>query len=922
VINFQALAGSPSISSTTPLAPGAVTTFLPNALVPHPNGIVFDPAGHLFVLGGFQCNLLGNHTPTDYCGATTHAYLYQLDPTTGAILKQSTNFDVTDTLDGLAYDPKTGDLFATSEGGGVIYRINIAAFLASANLTYAPPVWASGLPAAITNTNEVFGPDGIMSDGKGNLFVADRDSGNSTNMFVYQCSSTTAATGSCTQTNQIFGVDDLTQLSVNPPVITRSFNPNPILAGAGNDTVLTITVTNPNNNVSLFNVTFNDTLPVGPPAVTVAATPGLATTCPGGTAIISGATAGSGTISMPAPGITLNPSASCTVTVHVTAPVAGNYPNTVTVTSSNGGPGTPGTSTLVVQAVSTLVFQKTVSPSQIAVGGTAVVTFSISNPNLIAVTGVTLTDPLPPGTVVAPTIGLNNTCGGTFVPPLVSGATNFNLTGVSLAASGSPGSSCSVSFNMTVTGTGSVNNCANLTTTTPGIPPPAQSCVPLLLVGPPSIGKTFVPATINLNGTSVLTLTITNPPTNAATLIGITVTDPLPAGISVAATPNLVNNCAPGTVSGAIAGSTSLTLTGGTLAVGASCTISFNVTGTTPGSKTNITTTVTSSNGGPGNQGTAVLNVIAPPLILKAFTPASVGIGGGSTVTFTVTNPNSVTLTGIGFSDTFPAGMIAANPPNVVNTCTGTLTPIAAGGTTFTLTGATLAAGASCSITVSVGTTTTTPGQLCNTTTVITSIEGGPGGTATACLFVQPAPDDVYQIRYAANLNIGDSFVNFTNAGTLSGTDPSGRICVNVYAFDPAEEIISCCSCLVTPNGLTSLSVNRDIMGNTLTPGRPTSIVIKLLASTPVGGTCNASAPTSATLVRGMRAWGTTLHAMPAGAPSTYAIAETPFARAELSPSELAKLTSYCGFIQTVGSGFGQCASCPTSGAQGGASLK
>jgi hypothetical protein len=420
-----------------------------------------------------------------------------------------------------------------------------------------------------------------------------------------------------------------------------------------------------------------------------------------------------------------------------------------------------------------------------------------------------------------------------------------------------------------------------------------------------------------LNGTSVLTLTITNPAANTATLIGISVTDPLPAGVAIAATPNLVNNCPPGTVSGAIPGSSSFTLTGTTLAVGASCTISVNVTGTTPGSKTNLTSTVTSSNGGPGNQATGVLNVIGPPLISKAFVPASIGVGGGSTVTFTVTNPNAITLTGVGFSDTFPPGMAAANPPNAVNSCGGTLTPIAAGGTTFTLSGVTLAAGASCSVSINVTTSTNQPGQLCNTTTAVTSVEGGLGGTATACVFVQPPPDDVFQIRYAANLDVGDSFVNFTNAGTYAGEDPNGRICVNVYAFDPAEEIISCCACMVTPNGLQALSVNRDIMSNTLTPGRPTSITIKLLASTPIGGNCNPSSPTATNLVRGMRAWGTTLHAMPAGSAPAWAIGETPFARAELSPSELTKLTSYCGFIQASGSGFGVCRPCQ-SGALGG----
>ena len=44
-------------------------------------------------------------------------------------------------------------------------------------------------------------------------------------------------------------------------------------------------------------------------------------------------------------------------------------------------------------------------------------------------------------------------------------------------------------------------------------------------------------------------------------------------------------------------------------------------------------------------------------------------------------------------------------------------------------------------------------------------------------------------MNYAANLNIGDSFVDFTN----SGADNGANICVNLYAFDPAEELIGCC---------------------------------------------------------------------------------------------------------------------------------
>jgi hypothetical protein len=181
---------------------------------------------------------------------------------------------------------------------------------------------------------------------------------------------------------------------------------------------------------------------------------------------------------------------------------------------------------------------------------------------------------------------------------------------------------------------------------------------------------------------------------------------------------------------------------------------------------------------------------------------------------------------------------------------------------------------------------------------------------------VVPESDGVYQLRYLANLNVGDSYVNFTNAGTLNGFDPQGRICCNFYTFDPNEELISCCACACTPNGLYSLSARNDLISNTLTPGTPTSITVKTLSSLPLpGGICNAASPNAANLVRGMRIWATTLHlnTSVAGSPPVqvgYQLTETEFSKVELSVTELAKLTGFCAFIQANGSGFGICKSC------------
>jgi hypothetical protein len=178
-------------------------------------------------------------------------------------------------------------------------------------------------------------------------------------------------------------------------------------------------------------------------------------------------------------------------------------------------------------------------------------------------------------------------------------------------------------------------------------------------------------------------------------------------------------------------------------------------------------------------------------------------------------------------------------------------------------------------------------------------------------------------VRYASNLNVGDSVINLTNTGAATlptGLTTTGNICVNVYAFDANEEMISCCSCLVTPNGLNSLSAKTDLVSNTLTPGVPTSIVIKLLATVPLGlsptgtgGTCNAASPTLFNSTPGLAAWGTTLHALPT-TPITYGLTETPFEPSFLSIGELTKLSLFCGFIQSNGSGFGICKSCRTGG--------
>lgn len=195
--------------------------------------------------------------------------------------------------------------------------------------------------------------------------------------------------------------------------------------------------------------------------------------------------------------------------------------------------------------------------------------------------------------------------------------------------------------------------------------------------------------------------------------------------------------------------------------------------------------------------------------------------------------------------------------------------------------------------------------------------------------FAQPNAtlDTPFQVRYAANLTIGESYINITNTGAngapLLGPGfggASGNICVNVYAFDPGEELISCCSCLVTPDQTVNLGVNRDLTVKTLTGVVPTSVTVKLLATLAgtggSGSSCTNSAATitaaGTVIVSGMAAWGTTLHATPTA--GTYATTETAFTPSTLSVAETASIGGRCASILGNGSGFGVCNSCRAGG--------
>ena len=119
-----------------------------------------------------------------------------------------------------------------------------------------------------------------------------------------------------------------------------------------------------------------------------------------------------------------------------------------------------------------------------------------------------------------------------------------------------------------------------------------------------------------------------------------------------------------------------------------------------------------------------------PLTMAKNFNPSTVFVGGSSTTTMTVTitNPNSSTVTGISFSDTYPAGLV----PDVVGAYDCTPGSALFTGTGWSFSNVSLAPGASCSVPMLMH--ASMAGVIVNTTSQVTSTQTPAGGPASATL--------------------------------------------------------------------------------------------------------------------------------------------------------------------------------------------
>ena len=352
------------------------------------------------------------------------------------------------------------------------------------------------------------------------------------------------------------------------------------------------------------------------------------------------------------------------------------------------------------------VLSKSFSSPSITAGGNSTLTLTLSNPNTTSASMTSaLTDTFPAGLSVSGTASTN--CGGTVSAPV--GYSVVSLTDGVIPAGGS----CTVTVAVTAPAAGSYINSlpsgalqtSNGNNASPAVATLTVTPVPASVIVAPTLGKSFNPSTIAVDGVSTLVLTLSNSNSVIDTMTA-PLTDQMPAGMTV---DGAASTTCGGTVV-AIKGSTTVTLTGGVIPANGSCTVSVPISPDCGCLYYNSVSAgaLQTDNGSNAAAAVATLTVTqAPPpggtpTVSKFFYPAEILPGGSTTLTITLSNTDATaaTLTAP-FTDTLPSGMVVYGLPTTVpdNTCGGTLS--ASNGSAYvTLTGGQIPVNGSCAITV------------------------------------------------------------------------------------------------------------------------------------------------------------------------------------------------------------------------------
>ncbi|CRK56046.1 internalin, putative [Alloactinosynnema sp. L-07] len=496
-------------------------------------------------------------------------------------------------------------------------------------------------------------------------------------------------------------------INVNCPDVTVEKTTDTGTISAGDTARFTITVRNLGPGIA-FDVGVTDPLPAGITWTVNPPTPGCAIA--------------DNTLTCALGAIAPNASVAITVEGVTDAADCGTLPNTATVSATNDSnpANNTATATITVNCPDVTV-EKTTDTGTISAGDTARFTITVRNLGPGTASGITLTDPLPAGitwTINPATAGCAIT-NNTLTCDLGTLATNAS---VAITVEGiTDATDCGT---LTNTATVSATNETNTENNT-------ATAVITVNCSDVTVEKTTDTGTISAGDTARFTITVRN--LGPGTASGVTLTDPLPAGVTWAINP-ATQGCA-------IANST-LTCDLGTLATDASVTVTVeggtdaadcgNLLNTATVSATNETNT---SN----NTATATITVNCADVTVEKTTDTSEILAGDlARFTITVRNVGPGTAYAVRLDDPLPAGITWAENPDV--------TECAIANNTLTCDWPSLAPQGTVTVTVEGTTPEAECGTLTNTATVSAGNETNTeNNTATARITVTCLPNVIIE---------------------------------------------------------------------------------------------------------------------------------------------------------------------------------
>ncbi|MDO6514854.1 SdrD B-like domain-containing protein [Neptuniibacter sp. 2_MG-2023] len=837
-------------------------------------------AGDVCYNAGANCNQSSTSSSGSTAVETTVASATKrFDGTQNQTLSEGTITTLTFIISNISANPLTNvslsDTFPTDGSGQlqVASPANASSTCGPATITATPGATSVSMNGAIVPAREdtgtgasgscslsvdVIGPAGVYPN-------------------TAQVAGTQTFANGVTDTLDPFDTDTATLTYLSALSANKEFSPSAISSGGTSTVRITL---NNTSDTQLTNASLVDNLPSG---MTLANPVNAYTTCAGSSSF-SSANPGDSSISFTGANIAGN--GSCDVLFDVVATGSSNWINTLAagdITADGGIRNTTAVNaTLTFVAATNIAVAKTTNPSTLAFPGQeSQLTVTLTN-GTAETTGLKVVDyftvdglsgSAANGMVVATTPGLTTDCPNG-VLSAESGGESVAISGVSLPANGS----CTFSVNITAKTVGGITNIipVGAVVTDQGLTNNGAATTSLTTQSNIGVTKEFTPAVIEPGERSRLRVTLHN--ATPLSINEVSVTDTLPANVTVPASPNPQTSCLGGVVNYS---SNSVSLTSGSLAgtVGttvSTCYLEIDVTTNTGGTYVNTipagAVVATSGGSSATNEEPASAELFAKePLVthvafkdqtLDAGNPAGFTTdsattlaGTPATMTIYIENPNDEAVSGMNLVDALPSGVTIAPTPNASTTCIDGAVNATAAGTSVQLSGATLGATSSC--TVSVDVISNVSGSYVNDidSSEITTNEGVSNEEGTAAELIIATPPAVLKEFNPAVIpsgGVSTLTINFTNENSSAITLSS--IFTDELPTSPGAMLVATTPNLSTDCTLASVTANAGANSVSYANG----------ASIPAGG-CSISVDVTAT------AAGEHVNNIPAGALETSA---------------------------------------------------